>query len=138
MRSIVMLILVSITSIVTTAAANAARDAILADLAAEAKAANAAFTGFSAERGATFFAATHTGGEPDMPSCTTCHSTSPHQPGRTRAGKNIEPMAVSKTPNRYTDAKEVAKWFRRNCKSVLGRECTAVEKGDFLTFMISQ
>jgi hypothetical protein len=129
---------VSITSIVTTAAANAARDAILADLAAEAKAANAAFIGFSAERGATFFAATHTGGEPDMPSCTTCHSTSPHQPGRTRAGKNIEPMAVSKTPNRYTDAKEVAKWFRRNCKSVLGRECTAVEKGDFLTFMISQ
>jgi Domain of unknown function (DUF1924) len=138
MRLIVMLILVSITSIATTAAANAARDAILADLAAEAKAANAAFIGFSAERGATFFAATHTGGEPDMPSCTTCHSTSPHQPGRTRAGKNIEPMAVSKTPNRYTDAKEVAKWFRRNCKSVLGRECTAVEKGDFLTFMISQ
>lgn len=109
MRSMMMLILVSITSIAAIAAANAARDAILADLAAEAKAANAAFTGFSAERGATFFAATHTGGEPDMPSCTTCHSTSPHQPGRTRAGKNIEPMAVSKTPNRYTDAKEVAK-----------------------------
>jgi hypothetical protein len=138
MRSMRMLILVSITSIATIAAANAAREAILANLAAEAKAANAAFTGFSAERGATFFAATHTGGEPDTPSCTTCHNTSPLDPGRTRAGKIIEPMAVSKTPHRYTDAQEVAKWFRRNCKSVLGRECTAVEKGDFLTFMISQ
>jgi hypothetical protein len=47
-------------------------------------------------------------------------------------------MAVSTTPDRYTDAAKVAKWFRRNCKSVLGRECTAQEKGDFLAFMISQ
>ena len=50
----------------------------------------------------------------------------------------IEPMAVSVTPDRYTDPKKVAKWFRRNCKSVLGRECATLEKGDFLTFMISQ
>jgi hypothetical protein len=47
-------------------------------------------------------------------------------------------MAVSKTPDRYTDPAKVEKWFQRNCQSVLGRECTAVEKGDFLTFMTSQ
>ncbi len=58
--------------------------------------------------------------------------------GETRAGKPIEPMAVSVTPDRYRDPKKVAKWFRRNCQSVLGRECTAPEKGDFLTLMISQ
>ena len=58
--------------------------------------------------------------------------------GVTRAGKPIEPMAVSKTPNRYTDHRKVAKWFRRNCKSVLGRQCSPREKGDFLTFMINQ
>jgi len=47
-------------------------------------------------------------------------------------------MAVSKTPDRYIDMKKVEKWFRRNCKSVLGRVCTSLEKGDFLTFMSSQ
>jgi len=44
-------------------------------------------------------------------------------------------MAVSVNPERYQTLKKVEKWFRRNCKSVLGRECTVTEKGDFLTFM---
>jgi Domain of unknown function (DUF1924) len=138
MRIFAMLILALLVGAVPYAAANAARDALLAELAAQAKAADAAFTGFSTERGAQFYAAKHAGGKPETPSCTTCHNTSPHQPGKTRVGKDIAPMAVSKTPDRYTDPEKVATWFRRNCTSVLGRECTAVEKGDFLTFMLSQ
>jgi hypothetical protein len=138
MRLFSVLLCAVLISSATLAAANAARDAILANLHAQAKAADAGFTGFSAPRGATFYAATHPGGKPDTPSCTTCHSASPHQPGKTRAGKDIAPMAVSKTPDRYTDPAKVEKWFQRNCQSVLGRECTAVEKGDFLTFMTSQ
>ena len=94
--------------------------------------------GFSAERGGAFFAAKHSGGKPATPSCTTCHTDSPHKTGKTRTGKPIEPMALSKTPDRYSDPEKVEKWFRRNCRSVLGRECTPVEKGDFLTFMIGQ
>jgi hypothetical protein len=123
---------------IASVAANPARDAILAKLATQAKDENAAFAGFSAERGAAFYTATQPGGKPETPSCTTCHGDSPTQAGKTRAGKEIAPMAVSKTPDRYTDAAKVEKWFRRNCKSVLGRECTALEKGDFLTFMIAQ
>jgi hypothetical protein len=138
MRLFSILLCAVLISSATLAAANAARDAILTNLHAQAKAADAGFTGFSAPRGATFYASTHSGGKPDTPSCTTCHSTSPHQPGKTRAGKDIAPMAVSKTPDRYTDPAKVEKWFQRNCQSVLGRECTAVEKGDFLTFMTSQ
>jgi len=62
----------------------------------------------------------------------------PRKTGKTRTGKPIKPMALSKTPDRYSDPEKVEKWFRRNCRSVLGRECTPVEKGDFITFMISQ
>jgi hypothetical protein len=138
MRLFFILLCAVVLSSTTLVAANAARDAILTNLYTQAKATDAGFTGFSAPRGATFYAATHSGGKPDTPSCTTCHSTSPHQAGKTRAGKDIAPMAVSKTPDRYTDADKVEKWFQRNCQSVLGRECTAIEKGDFLTFMISQ
>jgi hypothetical protein len=55
--------------------------------------------------------------------------------GQTRAGKAIEPMAVSANPKRFTDPAKVTKWFLRNCGTVLGRECTAVEKGNVLTYL---
>jgi len=93
---------------------------------------------FSADRGRELFQSTFSGGKPDTPSCTTCHTADPHKQGITRAGKAISPMALSKTPDRYRDVKKVEKWFRRNCKSVLGRICTDQEKGDFLTFMLGQ
>ncbi len=119
-----------------TALAHPARDALMAVLAAEAKTADPRFTGFSAARGAAFYRAAPGGGGPDTPSCVSCHGPDPRAPGRTRAGKDIAPMAVSVTPDRYTDADKVALWFERNCKSVLGR-CTAQEKGDFLVFMLA-
>lgn len=120
------------------AIASPARDSIIAGIKAEAKATDPSFSGFSAERGKAFFEASQSGGKPATPSCTSCHGKTPFATGQTRAGKIIEPMAVSKTPARFTDPEKVGKWFRRNCNSVLGRECTAVEKGDYLIFMMSQ
>jgi hypothetical protein len=80
----------------------------------------------------------HAGGKPDTPACTSCHAKDPRTPGQTPTGKAIDPVAVSASPDRYTDSAKVEKWFRRNCNEVLGRQCTPVEKGDWLTWMISQ
>ncbi len=96
------------------------------------------FEGFSAERGRAFFLANRKTGKPATPSCSSCHTKNPLNAGRTRAGKVIAPMALSATPTRFSELKKVEKWFRRNCKSVLGRPCTPLEKGDFLTFMMSR
>jgi len=112
-----------------------ARDAILAAFVAEAKQVDPAFVSFSAERGRAFWMANHSGGKPETPSCTTCHTTDPTREGQTRAGKQIAPMAISRTPDRFTDGAKVEKWFGRNCNSVLGRDCTAVEKGDVITYL---
>ena len=117
------------------ALADPARDAILKTFAAEAKAVDPGFSGFSAARGEAFWFATHSGGKPDTPTCTSCHSKDPGTPGETRAGKRIEPMAVSVNPARFTKPDEVAKWFERNCNSVLGRPCSPAEKGDVITFL---
>ncbi len=117
--------------------ADPARDAILAALAAEAAKADPAFKAFSASDGESFWMANPSGGKPDTPSCTTCHTKDATATGQTRAGKAIEPMAVSANPNRFTDPEKVAKWFLRNCNSVLGRECTATEKGDIVTYLMS-
>ena len=116
--------------------AAAAQKPIIDGYLAAAKAENSAFSGFSAELGKAFFLAKHDTSA-DTPSCTTCHTADPTKAGQTRAGKDVAPMAVSKTPDRFTDAEKVEKWFTRNCQSVLGRACTAQEKGDFITFMAS-
>lgn len=114
------------------AKADPERDAIINGFAAE-----AGVSSFSAEAGQTFFMATHIGGKPETPSCTSCHTDNPTRSGTTRVGKPIEPMAVSVNPERFTDPETVAKWFRRNCNSVLGRECTATEKGNVLAYLLS-
>ena len=117
-------------------AAGAAQQAVLGQFAQAAKASGQPFSGFSADRGKAFFLASPGSGE--TPSCSTCHTTDPTRMGRTRVGKEIEPMATSANPERFTDLDNVEKWFRRNCYTVLGRECTAIEKGDFIAFMTSR
>ena len=124
--------------IVATPVIAGPRGDILAELANRAKAQDATFSGFDAEKGKAFFHQKFTGGKPGITSCTVCHTDSPRNTGHTRASKEIAPMAVSKTPERFTDPDKIAKWFRRNCKTVLGRECTAREKGDYITFMSTQ
>ena len=119
-------------------AAPAGRDSVLAMLATEAKQSDASFSGFSADRGRVFWTSPHAGGNPDTRSCTACHTRDPHAVGQTRAGKAIKPMAVSKDPERFTDAQKVEQWFTRNCKTVVGRECTPVEKGDVITYLSTQ
>lgn len=94
--------------------------------------------GFSAARGKTLHSTKFTGGKAETPSCRTCHGDDPRQAGRTLIGKTIKPMALSASPDRYADAAKVEKWFKRNCKEVLGRECTPQEKGDWLSYMTSQ
>ena len=120
------------------AAAGPAQKLVLEHYMAEAKATNASFSGFSPERGKALFLSQSTTGKPDTPSCTACHTTNPRQTGRTRAGKEIDPMALSVKTDRYGDIAKTEKWFGRNCDSVLGRPCTPLEKGDFITFMVNQ
>ena len=55
-----------------------------------------------------------------------------------QTGKPIKPLAPSANPQRLTDLREINKWLLRNCKWTLGRECSAQEKGDFLTWLRQQ
>lgn len=114
------------------------REAQLDQYARAAKSANPAFAGFSAARGKTLHTQAFAGGKADTPACTSCHGKETTGAGRNPAGKAIEPMALSASPARYSDPAKVEKWFKRNCNEVLGRECNALEKGDWLSFMINQ
>lgn len=86
-----------------------------------------------AERGRVFFTSRH-GGEW---SCASCHGNPPTAPGKhASTGKAIDAMAPAVNPKAFTATAKVDKWFRRNCKDVLGRECSATEKADVLAYLI--
>lgn len=71
-------------------------------------------------------------------SCASCHGTLPTGTGKhASTGKSIAPMAPAFNARRFTDAAKTEKWFRRNCNDVLGRECTAAEKADVLSWLLS-
>ncbi|MDI6750544.1 MAG: DUF1924 domain-containing protein [Rhodocyclaceae bacterium] len=90
----------------------------------------------SAQRGAEFFARRFAVSA-KMPACTSCHTDKPTQPGRhVVTDKAIKPLAPAANPERFTELAKAEKWFGRNCKEVVGRECTAAEKADFVAFMM--
>ncbi len=110
----------------TAIAATTTPDAQLARFSAEAGQAP------SAVRGQAFFTQPHGGAW----SCTSCHGNPPSAHGKHAAtGKTIAPLAPAFNPQAFTDAAKVDKWLRRNCKDVISRECTALEKADVLAYL---
>lgn len=71
-------------------------------------------------------------------SCASCHGAVPTQAGKHAAtGRPIGPLAPAFTPERFTDPAKADKWFRRNCNDVVGRDCTAAEKADVLSWLLT-
>ena len=121
--------------LLATAAATASTPAELQrTYAAEAASASPGFRGFSAERGRRFFTSAHGN---DW-RCASCHTDLPTAEGRHAVtGRALRPLAPAANPARLTDAAKVEKWFRRNCRDVVGRDCTAAEKGDVIAWLSS-
>ncbi len=87
----------------------------------------------NAARGAVFFGQRHGG---DW-SCASCHGQPPTLDSKhASTGKKIAALAPAFNAERFTDRAKVDKWFKRNCKDVLSRECTALEKADVLAYLM--
>ena len=133
---------------------------ILEDYAAEARAVNSSFTGFSAEHGEAFYKEPHVVKGAGVWSCSSCHLKNPrysvrahrtdipcrachvindweHPDPNTAKKRVIDPFAPSANAMRLTDAHRVETFLRLNCLLLLKRECTAQEKGDVIAWLIS-
>lgn len=133
-KSIVGIVLAASLALSGLKASAAAPAEIQKGLEAAARASTPGFSAFSPGRGRQFFSATHGN---DW-SCVSCHTASPMAPGKhAKTGKEIAPLAPAANPQRFADAAKVEKWFNRNCNDVLGRVCTAQEKGDVLAYLMS-
>ncbi len=107
---------------------------LLAGYAAQARAQDGTFANFDAARGKELYFREVTR-DGKTSACSSCHGPDPAAGGRSPAGKKIEALDPNVNPARFTELKFAEKWFDRNCKQVLGRTCTPLEKGDFLTFV---
>lgn len=89
----------------------------------------------SPERGERLFNTNH---GRDFASCATCHGAVPTGTGKDAVSeKPIQPLAPAFNPKRFTDRNKVDNQFRLNCKDVVGRECSAAEKADVLSWLLS-
>lgn len=131
----------------------------LAAYSEQAKQSDPGFKGFSAERGHAFYVRKHTTSDGLELSCASCHHADPrketiahqgqfpcrachitlHKPSdaRSAAKRQIPPMAPSANPDRFTSEVNVEAWFGWNCNMLLKRECTPVEKGDLITWLMT-
>jgi hypothetical protein len=125
-----------------------------------AKAADPTFVGFSAERGHELYLSKHVMKGVGAISCASCHRKDPRE--QIRAHKvdilcrachvindeehpmpkeaklrYIEPFAPHANPERFSDSVHVEKFFKLNCMMVLKRECTPVEKGDIIAWLLT-
>ena len=95
---------------------------------------------FSASAGETVWLTKHQDAKTGQQrNCQTCHGTDLTVAGKhAKTGKVIDPLAPSANGERLTKVKTINKWFKRNCKWTLGRECTVQEKGDLLEYLKQQ
>jgi hypothetical protein len=131
----------------------------LAAYAHQARQADANFKGFSAERGRAFYFGRHKIDNGSELSCASCHHADPrkgtiahegqfpcrachitlHGPWDERSAtkREIPALAPAANPDRFTRESNVESWFGWNCKLLLKRECTPVEKGDLITWLLT-
>ncbi len=69
-------------------------------------------------------------------SCRATSSTTRSIPSKEAKLRYIEPFAPNANPQRFSDSVHVEKFFKLNCMMVLKRECTVVEKGDLLAWLL--
>ncbi len=92
---------------------------------------------FSAERGKQLWFEDHLDEDGKVRNCTVCHGKDLTRAGEhIKTKKVIDPLAQSANSERFTELKQIEKWFKRNCKWTYGRECTDQEKGDLIKYLI--
>ncbi len=109
-----------------------------ADAAAKAKGKPFAVAPFSVEGGRQIFLMTRTWEGDAQPACAACHTEDPKNEGKhIESKKPIKPLAPAANPERFTDVQKVEANFAKHCREVYSRDCTASEKGHFLTYLLS-
>ena len=70
--------------------------------------------------------------------CASCHTTNPAAEGKhIVTGKPIRPLSPVVNKKRFAELDKVEKNFTDHCNDIISRDCTAQEKGNFITYLLT-
>lgn len=136
MRKIMLFIAMALVSVVAQAD-QASAQKLANKYATIAKNIDPASKGLSAEDGKAFFNRELTIRGKQV-ACASCHTANPADAGKHAVtGKPIQPLAPSANAKRFSNLDKVEKNFEKHCLDIIGRDCTAQEKGNYIAYLLT-
>jgi mono/diheme cytochrome c family protein len=138
MRKLSSTLLILLSSLSLSAQADVATAQKLADkYAAIAQHIDPQSPGLSAEEGQAFFTRELTIKGKQV-ACASCHTSNPADAGKhIVTGKPIRPLSPVTNDKRFGSVEKVEKNFTKHCNDIIGRDCTAQEKGNFIAYLLT-
>jgi len=104
-----------------------------------AKTANPEYGSPSAVDGKLFFNRKIKGANGKETSCSSCHSQNPANEGKhIVTGKKIAPLSPTVNFKRFADVDKVEENFTKHCNEVIGADCTAAEKANYIAYLLTE
>ena len=99
---------------------------------------NAEFTPSAAE-GKIFFNRKFKLSNGKEAACASCHTSNPANTGtHLVTGKPIRPLSPAVNNKRFTDLDNVEEKFTEHCNDILGADCSAAEKANFIVYLMTE
>lgn len=99
---------------------------------------NAEFTP-SASEGKIFFNRKFKLSNGKEAACASCHTSNPADTGtHIITSKPIRPLSPAVNTKRFTDLEKVEDKFTEHCNDILGADCSAAEKANFIVYLMTE
>lgn len=104
-----------------------------------AKSVNPDFTGPSVADGKFFFNRRIKLANGKEMACASCHTSNPANEGKhVVTGKPISPLSPAVNFKRFSDIDKVETQFTQHCNDIIGSDCTAAEKANYITYLLTE
>lgn len=71
--------------------------------------------------------------------CASCHTTNPANIGKNIiTGKSIAPLSPAVNKKRFKDIEKVEDKFTEHCNEIIGADCTAAEKANYIIYLLTE
>jgi cytochrome c peroxidase len=104
-----------------------------------AKTVNASFDAPSSMDGKIFFNRKIKAPNGKEVACASCHTSNPANTGKNIVtGRSIAPLSPLVNAKRFSDLEKVEDKFTEHCNDIIGADCTAAEKANFIAYLLTE
>ena len=105
----------------------------------QAKAVNPEYAGPTVADGKFFYNRKVKLGNGKEMDCSSCHKENPADNGKhTVTRKVIQPLSPAVNAKRFADFEKVEAKFTQHCTEIVGSDCTAAEKANYITYVLTE